>query len=75
MSPRNFDIAIALKPDAVVQSYYSDHLYRGSDFFQKEHMAVLEGKHYVFRFGGVAYGVAPDGVEFLKPITEKNDTA
>ena len=70
MTPRNFDTAIALKPYAVVQSYYSDRLYRGSDFFQKDHMAVLEGTHYVFRFGGVAYGAAPDGVEFLEPITK-----
>ena len=68
MTPRNFDTAIALKPDAVVQSYYSDRLYRGFDFFQKEHMAVLEGKHYVFRFGGVAYGVMSNDVEILPTI-------
>jgi hypothetical protein len=65
MTPRNFDTLIRLKPDAVVQSYYSDLLYKGFDLPQSEQMAVLEGKHYVFRFDGIAYGVAPDDVEIL----------
>lgn len=66
MTPRNFDTLIRLKPDAVVQSYYSDRLYRGSDVPQSEQMAVLEGRHYVFRSDGIAFGVAPEDVEILQ---------
>lgn len=65
MTPRIFDTLIRVKHDAIIQSYYSDRLYKGSDVPESEQMAVLEGKHYVFRFGGIAFGVLPDDVEIL----------
>jgi hypothetical protein len=66
MTPRNFDTHIRINPDAIIQSYYSDRLYKGSDLPESEFMAVLEGKHYVFRFDRIAIGVAPDDVEILQ---------
>lgn len=65
MTNRDFDTAIELKPDARVQSYYSDRIYKGSDVPQSRHMAVLEGIHYVFRWDGIAYGVPPEDVLVL----------
>jgi hypothetical protein len=72
MYPRTFDTLIRVKPDAIIQSYYSDRLYKASVEMggELEVMAVLEAERsdipaYVFRLGKIAYGVAPEDVEIL----------
>ena len=68
MTPRHYDTHIRIKPNALIQSLYSDRSYTASDELECfEFMAVLEHGNYVFRLASsLAYAVSPDDIEVIE---------